>query len=547
MSLTQDNGVATREAEGEVFDAIVIGAGFAGLYQLERLRSLGHRVRVLEAGGDIGGIWYWNCYPGARVDTIGGIYQYSRDDLWKDWDYTELYPSWEEVRAYFKYVDERLDLSKDVQFNTRVVRAEFDESDQLWTVYAQDGSSFQARFVVSCIGFAAKPFIPSIPGLDDFRGEVHHTAQWPQEGLDFAGKRVGVIGTGASGVQVIQEASKTAAHLTVFQRTPMLALPMRQRELDDQARAEVKASLPERFQRRAETFAGFDIDFLPQGAGDVTQEERLEIFERLWEAGGFHPWLGTFNDILFGEEGNDAAYAFWRDKTRARIQDPRIAEVLAPTVAPHPFGVKRPSLEQDYYESFNRDNVTLVDIKRTPIEWVTPAGVTTADGVLHELDILVLATGFDALTGGLFDMDIRGTGGIALQDKWNHGVRAHLGVATAGFPNFLMVYGPQSPAGFCNGPTCAELQGEQIVQVLDHVLNSGLSRIEATSEAEEEWRQGVLEVTAMTLFDKADSWYLGANVPGKPREMINYPAGVPTYLAKWGESVEGGYSGFELS
>lgn len=526
-------------------DVLVVGAGFAGLYQLHQLRARNFSVHVVDAAADIGGIWYWNCYPGARVDTLGGIYQYSDPQLWQNWEYSELFPSWEEVRRYFHYVDGQLDLSRDISFNTRVTAAEFDEDSRRWTVTTDRGVTFFPRFVVMCIGFAAKPYVPAIEGLEQFSGECHHTATWPQGGLDFTDKRVGVIGTGASGVQVVQEAAKCAKSVTVFQRTPILALPMRQQKLDDDAQRAIKASLPDRFSRRSETFAGFDIDFRDQGALELTAEQRTEVYEQLWRKGGFHPWLGTFNDILFDEESNATAYAFWRDKTRERINDPRVAELLAPTIAPHPFGTKRPSLEQDYFEAFNQDNVTLVDVRDTPIERVTSAGssTTVAD---YELDILVLATGFDALTGGYFAIDIRGTGGRTLEQKWHDGVRAHLGVATEGFPNLLMVYGPQSPAGFCNGPTCAELQGDRIVETLVYLRDHGYSRIEASRQAEDSWRDHVLDVAAQSLFNLADSWYIGANVPGKPREMLNYPAGVPAYLEHWRECVDSGFKGFEM-
>jgi cation diffusion facilitator CzcD-associated flavoprotein CzcO len=526
-------------------DVLVVGAGFAGLYQLHNLRKRGFAVHVVEAGAELGGIWYWNCYPGARVDTLGAIYQYSDPALWQDWDYTELFPSWEEVRAYFRYVDAKLHLSRDVSFNTRITAAEFDEDTRRWVVSTADDVKFFPRYLVMCIGFASKPYLPKIQGMQDFLGECHHTATWPQEGADLSGKRVGVIGTGASGVQVVQEAGRCAEQLTVFQRTPILALPMRQQQLDEDARRAVKIAQPNQFKKRAETFAGFDIDFLDRSALELTAIERRQIYEGLWEKGGFYPWLGTFNDILFDDEANATAYAFWRDKTRLRIKDPLVAEKLAPEIPPHPYGTKRPSLEQNYFEVFNQDNVTLVDVRETPIERITGSGVSTTTAH-YDLDTLVLATGFDALTGGYFAIDIRGTNGTTLQQKWHDGVRTHLGIATEAFPNLLMVYGPQSPAGFCNGPTCAEIQGDIIVDTLVYLRNHGFSRIEASRQAEEQWREHVLESAGQSLFNRADSWYVGANIPGKPREMLNYPAGLPAYLAKWRECIEAGYKGFDM-
>jgi cation diffusion facilitator CzcD-associated flavoprotein CzcO len=544
MSTTEAN--RTNNGKIENLDVIVVGAGFAGLYLLDRLRSMGMAVQVFEAGGGLGGVWYWNCYPGARVDSPGAIYQYSRDDVWRKWQFSELYPSWQELRKYFRYVDEKLDLSRDIRFNRRVDEAQFDPAHDHWIVRSSDGSVASGRYLVLCTGLSAKPYIPDLAGLNDFAGERHHTALWPQHGLDLAGKRVGVIGTGASGVQVAQEAAGTAAHLTVFQRTPNLALPMRQKKLDDDTIRRMKETYPEMFDKRAKTFAGFDYDVLAKSALEVSDDERQATFERLWEIGGFASWIGSFNDILLNEEANRAAYQFWRDKTRARIKDPAVAEILAPTQPLHPFGVKRPSLEQHFYEIFNQPNVSLVDLRTAPIERVTRTGIKTAAGE-HDIDVLVLATGFDAVTGGLTSIDIRGTQGETLKEKWAKGVRAHLGMATAGFPNLLFVYGPQSPNGFCNGPTCAELQGDWIVRLLDHLRRGNYARVEATVAAEEAWRSQVLEVAEATLFPRADSWYLGANIPGKRREILSFAGGLPTYLAKCRESEDRGYEGFALS
>ena len=545
MTATQSNPVRT-DAEVETLDVLVVGAGFAGLYQLDRLRRLGFSVQLYEAGAELGGIWYWNCYPGARVDTNAPIYQYSREDLWKDWEFSELYPGWAEVREYFRYVDEKLDLSRDIRFNTRVTGAEFDEEERHWIVRADDGSTVRCRYLVLCTGFAAKPYLPDLPGLEDFRGPWHHTALWPQDGLDLAGKRVGVIGTGASGVQVIQEASRDAAHLTVFQRTPNLALPMRQQQLDEEAQRRLKEEYPDRFRMRAETFAAFDMDFIPQSAMELSPEERTARYEELWAKGGFHFWLATFQDILFDEAANNTAYAFWRDKTRARIADPALAEKLAPTEPLHPFGVKRPCLEQNYYDVYNQDNVSLVDLRETPIQRIVENGVQTADGV-HELDILVVATGFDAVSGGLTALEIRGTNGTTMREQWADGIGAHMGVATANFPNLLFLYGPQSPSGFCNGPSCAELQGDVIIDLLTHLRERGVTRIETTPAADQAWREHVAELVAPSLFPRADSWYMGANVPGKPREMLNYPGGLPAYLQKWQDCKGAGYDGFLMS
>ncbi|MBN9098712.1 MULTISPECIES: NAD(P)/FAD-dependent oxidoreductase [unclassified Pseudonocardia] len=539
--------MSTSDSTVEELDVLVIGSGFAGIYQLHRLRNLGHSVKIFEAGSALGGIWYWNCYPGARVDTEGPIYQFAYQDLWKDWEYQALYPDWSEVREYFDYVDRKLDISRDVRFNTRVESAEFDTERNQWVVRSSDGATTRCTYLVPCLGFASKPYVPTIPGLDSYRGISHHTGLWPQDGVDLTGKRVAVIGTGASGVQVIQEAASDAADVTVFQRTPNLAIPMGQRTLTPADQAAIKAELPERFASRASTFAGFDYDFTPINAVDLPEQERTAGYEELWEKGGFRFWLATFQDTLFDQKSNDYAYTFWRDKVRARIKDPLLAEKLAPTDPIHPFGVKRPSLEQNYYDVYNQDNLHLVDLNETPIETVTERGIRTADGTEREFDVIVLATGFDSVSGGLTRLDIRGTDGTLLRDKWADGISAHLGVATAGFPNLLFVYGPQSPSGFCNGPTCAEIQGEMIVEIVEHLLCNGHQRIESTPEADQAWSEHVAELVGPTLFTKAKSWYMGANIPGKAIQSLNYPGGLPLYQEKYAESKANGYAGFRIS
>jgi cyclohexanone monooxygenase len=364
------------------------------------------------------------------------------------------------------------------------------------------------------------------------------------------GRRVGVIGTGASGVQIVQEASKVAEHLTLFQRTPVTALPMQQRRLDPDEQASAKRGYPDLFRTRNTPPGSFyDITRLDVSALDVSSEERRAVYEDAWQKGGFHFWVGTFNDILLDEAANRTAYEFWRDKTRARIDDPAVADVLAPMEPPYPFGTKRPSLEQDYYEAFNRDEVTVVDLRSTPIEEITETGVRTlADGgqVDHDIDLLVLATGFDANTGGLTAIDIRGADGRRLADRWSAGVETQLGVAVAGFPNMLFLYGPQSPTAFCNGPTCAEIQGDWVIELLEYLRTNGLTRIEATEEAGRIWTEHLADLAAGTLFSRADSWYMSANVPGKRRQLLNYPA-TDVYLEFIGNCAANGYDGFVLS
>ena len=539
---------APRSRSEPDFDVVIVGAGFAGVYQLHKLRSLGLRAVLLEAGSALGGIWHWNCYPGARVDSHVPLYEFSDEAVWRGWYWDERFPDWRALRQYFDHVEDVWDLSRDVRFDTRVEEARWNEPTRTWAVRTDSGESMSTRFVVLCTGFAAKPYIPDLPGLNEFKGagRWHHTARWPQDGIDMAGLQVGVIGTGASGVQVVQEAAKVAAHVTVFQRTPMLALPMRQRRLTREEQDAAKPGYPDIFRRRTESNSGFEFTGVGEATFAVSAQERRAVYERLWEQGGFGFWVGGFSDMLLDETANRTAYDFWREQVRARIHDPALAETIAPTEPPHPFGVKRPSLEQDYYDVFNQDNVELVDLGATPVTAVSETSVATSAGV-HDVDLLVLATGFDAVTGGLTSIDIRGCTDTTLRDHWAAGVRTHLGMASAGFPNLLYLYGPQSPSGFCNGPTCAEVQGDWIVELFRHLGDNGITRIEATSDAEEVWRSQVHSIASTTLFPRADSWYMGANIPGKPREMLNWPGGLQLYVAACRASAADGYSGFVLN
>jgi len=526
-------------------DALVIGAGFSGIYLLGKLRENGFNVRLVDAAAEPGGIWYWNCYPGARVDSHVPIYEFSDERVWRDWTWSERFPGWRELRRYFRHACDVLDLWPAMTLGVRMRSAVFDEHAGFWRVELADGERLTTRYLLPCTGFAAKAYIPSLSGLDSFAGPAHHTAHWPQEGIDFGGKRVAIIGTGASGVQVAQEAAREAAQLTIYQRTPILALPMRQRPLTAAEQEQAKPGYPEIFRQRRLSSGGFEILRLDQSALEVSSEERTAAFERLWAAGGFHYWVGNYADILVDERANRLAYDFWRDKVRERITDPALQEKLAPSDPPHPFGVKRPSLEQTYYDIFNQPNVELVDLREEPIERILPDGIATSVGERRH-DVLVLATGFDAVTGGLMQMDIRGRGGATLAHAWGEGARTHLGYAVSGFPNMLFLYGPQSPSGFSNGPTAAEVQGDWVVRFLEHLRTGGWSRFEAEPDAHAAWARHIDEIAAMTLFPRADSWYMGANIPGKPRQLLNYPS-VVGYAEICDAVAEAGYSGFRLS
>lgn len=533
----------TLEPDRESFDAVIVGAGFHGLYLLHRLRQEGFRVHLVEAAPELGGVWYWNCYPGARVDSHIPNYEYSLEEVWRDWTWSEKFPGWRELRAYFRHVDDVLDLTRDISLGTRVTGARFDEAERVWDLATDRDTSLRARHFLLCTGFASKPFVPDLPGIDRFRGPSHHTSRWPQDGLDLGGRSVGVIGTGASGVQVVQEAAAAAERVVVYQRTPVTAIPMRQQRLTPAEHAALKVDYPEIFRiRNAPPGSFYDLSGPRKPSTEASPAERRAVYEAAWAKGGFHFWFGTFNDVLMDEAANREVYEFWRDRTRERIEDPEVAELLAPADPPYPFGTKRPSLEQDYYDVFNADHVDLVDLRVEPIREVTAGGVRTASRH-DDLDVLVLATGFDANTGGLTQIDIRATDGTSLAATWADGVDTHLGLAVAGFPNLVFLYGPQSPTAFCNGPTCAELQGEWVVELLQDLRARGRTRIEATDEAQRAWTARLDLMAETTLFHKTDSWYMGANIPGKRRQLLNY-LGSDSYFEHLAVCAADGYAGF---
>ncbi|MCU1500651.1 MAG: cyclopentanone 1,2-monooxygenase [Ilumatobacteraceae bacterium] len=524
-------------------DALIVGAGFSGLYLLHRLRADGLAVRLIDASDGPGGVWRNNRYPGARVDSHVPNYEYSLEAVWRDWSWSERFPSREDLTAYFDHVVEVLDLAGDIDLNTRARAATFDSSCHRWAVTTDVDASYSCQYLLLCTGFGSKPFIPDLPGLERFGGACHHTAQWPAEGVTLDDRHVGVMGTGASGVQVVQEAARCAARVTVFQRSPVMAIPMQQERLDPAVQHAAKAAYVDVFRRRNSSPTSFaDISRLDVSALDASDAEREAVYEAAWRQGGFHFWAGTFNDVLTDERANRTAYDFWRDKTRARITDAATAELLAPTDPPYPFGTKRPSLEQTYYDCFNQSNVDLVDLRSTPIDMITPTGVRTTAGDV-DLDVLVLATGFDANTGGLTAIDVRDRGGRSLAERWSHGVDTHLGMAVDGFPNMLFVYGPQSAASFCNGPVCAELQGDWVSELLRFMRAGGHDSFDVLPETGPAWSAELARFADATLFGRTDSWYMGANVPGKPRQLLNYPSS-GTYIQRLRTCAARTYDGF---
>ena len=525
------------------YDVIVVGAGFNGLYQLKRLREAGWSVRLVEAGSGLGGVWHHNRYPGARVDCHVPNYEYSMPDIWESWNWSERFPGREELVDYFEHVDAVWNLSPDIDLNTRITSARFDDGRRRWRLGTDDDRAYDCQWLIMCTGFGSAPYVPELAGLETFRGESHHTARWPLEGLSLAGRRVGIIGTGASGVQVAQEAAAEAEHLTIFQRNPVYAIPMAQRSLTSEEQVVAKRDYPETFRRRNAPPGSFhDMERDNRSALSVSEEERLEVFEDRWAKGGFHFWVGTFRDTLSNLESNRLSYDFWRDKVRARIHDESLHESLAPTDPPYPFGTKRPSLEQNFYDIFNQANVSLVDLKLDPLVEITESGVRTEAGDV-DLDVLVLATGFDANTGGFTRMDFRGANGLLIGDAWADGVDTHIGIAAPGFPNMLMLYGPQSAASFCNGPVCAELQGEWIVDLMEYLRSNNLTRFDTDAAHAQKWTGVLADWAEMTLFGKANSWYMGANVPGKRRQLLNMPNS-DLYLRTLAECAAAGYEGF---
>ncbi|KAF5379007.1 hypothetical protein D9757_009109 [Collybiopsis confluens] len=528
------------------FDSIVVGGGFSGVHQLINLRKLGLKVRLLEAGSGLGGVWHWNTYPGARTRLPNPVYQLSDPDLWKDWTFSEKFAGREEIQAYYKYVDQKRDLSRDVSYNSNVVSADWDDAANRWTVKTEAGDVYRSQWVVLCVGISAKRYVPPFQGIESFKGKIHHTFNWPKE-YDLEGKKVGIIGTGASGVQVIQECAPVAESLTVFQRTPNLALPMRQVKLDPKDEEKKKKTLRQyEFSRMFQTSSGYLKEVEPKLAHEVTAEERRLVWEDSWDKGGLLFWTSTYADILFNDATNDLAYDFWKEKVRERIIDPEVAEILAPTTKPHPFGLKRPSLEQNYFEVFNQPNVKLIDINKNSISEFTSDGIKTSDGTEHKFDVIVVATGFDMITGSVNAIDIRGQDDILLKDKWVNGVRTHLGLGSAGYPNLFWVFGPQHVLGLSNAPSSIEPASNWVVDCIKYCRENGVQSITATNEAQEAWNEQVQTYGNMALFHKADSWYIGANIPGKKREMLQYAGGIPTYVKAINDSAQNGYSGWVM-
>jgi len=532
----------------ERYDAVVIGAGISGMYALHRLRGLGLSVRVFEAGDGVGGTWYWNRYPGARFDSESWTYGYSFDDeILQEWEWSEHFSGQPETLRYCNFVADKLDLRRDITFSTRVVSATWIEADDCWEIETDDGKRSRAQFLITAVGPLSALTMPNIPGVDSFKGEAYHTARWPHEPVTFEGKRVAVIGTGATGVQAITEIAKTAGTLTVFQRTPNFCAPLRNAPISREEMEKIRSRYPEIFARCKETWGGFIHQADERHAMDVSPEVREAFYEKLYGEPGFGIWMGNFRDLMVVPAANATITEFISRKIRERVHDPVVAEKLIPKN--HGFGTRRVPLESGYYEVYNQENVTLVDLLEMPIECITPEGIKTSDAE-YDFDMIIYATGFDAITGAFDRIDIRGVDCQSLKETWADGPQTYLGLGTAGFPNFLTLVGPHNAATFCNIPRCAEQNVDWVADLIVYMRDHGYGRVVPTVEAQEAWTEHVYDTGRYLLLTQVDSWMTGVNknVPGRQkRTFMAYAGGAPGYRQRCAEVAANSYEGFELS
>ena len=528
-------------------DAVVVGAGFAGLYMLHLLRDkLGLKAAVFEAADDVGGTWYWNRYPGARCDIPSHHYSYSfSKQLQQDWVWTEKYSDQAEILKYLEYVAGRFDLKRDIQFKTQVVSAHFDDECQRWIVANKDGKRYSAKYFIPAVGTLSSANTPKFKGHGSFKGDTYFTGKWPIGGVDFKGKKVAIIGTGATAIQVIPVVAEDAEHLNVFQRTPNYAAPLQNEAMTEEEDRKLKASYDQLREDSWNSFAGVPFPKLRGPALADTAEQRKAHFEDLWQEGGFSLWIGSYQDILYDKAANETAADFVRSKIRQRVNDPKIADMLCPPKG-QTYGTKRQPCETGYFEAYNRDNVSLVDIKKAPIEEITPEGLRTSDAS-YEFDCLIYATGYDAFTGSLYKMDIKGRNGLPLQTYWSDGPRTFLGLAANGFPNMFTITGPQSPSVLFNMPLGIEIHCEWIADCIDYMNSHNLTTIEPERSREDEWLAETKEIADTTLLPEATSWYMGANIPGKPRVFMVYLGGGKHYKDIIDGVAEHDYEGFKFT
>lgn len=525
-------------------DTVVIGAGFAGLRALYDLQQRGISARCLESAPEVGGVWYWNSYPGARTDSQSWIYAFSfSEELQNEWDWSERYTSQRESLEYLKYVADRFDLRKDITFNTKVTSAIYDADREVWTVTTSEGEELTTRFVITAVGPLSDPHQPDFPGLDSFGGEWYMTARWPEAHVDLTGKRVAVIGTGATGVQMIPTIAHTADHVTVFQRTPNYVVPARNTTMSKHELEGIRSRYEEIWKQARSQVFGFDLAPAGRVSEDVTAEEAQLILERGWEIGGFHFMFETFDDMFTDDRTNDLASEFIRNKIRTIVKDPATAELLCPK--DYPFCGKRPPLGHYYYETYNRDNVTLVDVSKEPISQITPHGLKAGD-TEYEVDVIIFATGFDAATGAITQIDIRGRDGESIAAKWENGPVTNLGTLADGFPNLFMIFGPQTP--FANAPVVIEDSSQWIADAIVHMRDEKLGTIEAEVDASKQWAELLLTILNATVVARGrNNYFLGDNIPGKAHAPYFFLGGVQAYRDALKASADAGYAGFALT
>jgi cyclohexanone monooxygenase len=542
--MTSHNQPPQESGSVEHYDVVVIGAGVSGMYALHHFREMGLSVRVYDGATDIGGTWWYNRYPGARVDGPGSpFYCYTfSEELMKEWDWAETQSEWSAVLDYLEHVADRFDLRRDIQFETWVEDARYDEAAQRWTVETSQGQRASAPFLICAVGALSTANMPDIPGIRDFAGETYHTGQWPHEPVSFEGKRVAVIGTGSSGIQSIPEIAKEAAHVTVLQRTAQYAFPANNRPITPEQMADARANWDALRAKMHANVGGFPFDPNPErSALDDTPEQREALYEELWQRGGFGFFLNLYADIAVNEESNKSLADFVRDKIRGIVRDPETAEKLLPD---HFVMTKRPILDNGYFETFNRDNVTLVDLREDPIERFTATSVVTRTGE-HPIDMLVLATGFDAISGSMLRLNPKGRGGMSLKERWQDRFHNYVGMTVAGFPNLFMIHGPGSPGVFYNMPLGAERQLNWIGDFMRHLEKHGAGAVEPTTDSEEAWGNEVNGIANATLFPRTDSWWTGANIEGKPHYFSAYLGG-SIYYMRIADVAAKDYEGFEF-
>ncbi|WOO84576.1 Baeyer-Villiger monooxygenase [Vanrija pseudolonga] len=532
----------------ETLDAVVLGAGVAGLYQLYQLRKAGYKVRVFEQGGDVGGTWYWNRYPGARFDSEAYIYQYLFDeDLYKGWTWSEKFPGQPEIERWLHYITDKLDLRKDIKFNARITSAHYDEGRGRWLIKTSAGDIIDSQFFISCGGMLSAPITDLFPNKDKFKGEVVYTSRYPAAGVDVKGKKVGVVGIGATGIQVIQTMAPESGHMTVFARTPQYTLPMKNPAIGQAEAEEYKGRFKEIKERIVNTFTGFEHDFTTTYAITTDSAERQKLMEDNYEDGSLKFWLATFPEIFTDPECSKLVSDFVAGKMKDRLKhDPHLLEVLVPKFEDYGFGTHRVPLERNYLEVYLRDNVTAVSVKNNPIVSFTDKGLKLKDGTEYELDVIIMATGFDAGSGALSSIDVRGRGGRSLTDEWNKDIRTTMGLGKHGYPNLLTTAVPLAPsAALCNMTTCLQQQTEWITGAIEDLKKDGKTTIEPTQAGEDAWVEHHDGIANATLVTKTDSWYMGSNVPGKPRRLLSYIGGVGVYRTKCNEEAEAGYPSFQ--